>query len=168
MTSESTIAPSWEQRVAQYLQNLQSEVQVVSTILEQSMVAATTVDAAGVTAHAARLREALQQLEVQVANRQQLLQASDAPQHGETLIAKLHAGEAPLTSELAARAETLAATINEINHRAVSLFVCQYHLADLSNEIVRILSGSTAPATYGNTSPAANQSGGGTLFNEAA
>ena len=110
-----------------------------------------------------------------VAQRESLLCDDDAPQRGASLAEKLRASVDFESHELASRCDLITRSLADSHHRAVSLFVCQFHLAELSNEIVGILSGTLASATYGpqgTTSQepgthARSAGGGGGLFNEA-
>jgi len=154
----------WHQRVSVYLDGLETVAAEISSILENSKVDTIAGDPS-VEQSTDRLREALGELETKIAAREELLKAADAPQSGSTLTEKLKRSDAVGSDEVAARCERVAESISLANHRAVSLFVCQYHLADFGAEIIRLLSGADAPSTYGGSD---QPSGGGTLFNEAA
>ena len=154
----------WHERVARYLDGLETVAEQISSSLESSKVDTIAGDPA-VAKSTDRLREALGELEKQIAAREALLKSADAPESGSTLTEKLKQCEAVGSDEVAARCQRVAESIAMANHRAVSLFVCQYHLADFGAEIIRLLSGADAPSTYGGSG---QPSGGGTLFNEAA
>ncbi len=159
------ISSPWHHRVSQYLDGLESVALEISSHLENSQVA--TVAGDPTVQHSTdRLRDALAELEKKIAAREELLKAPNAPVGGSTLTDKLKRSDAAGSDEVAARCDRVAESIALANHRAVALFVCQYHLADFSAEIIRLLSGADAPATYGGSN--SQPSGGGTLFNEAA
>ena len=105
----------------------------------------------------------------EIAEREQLLCAEDAPQLGVTLTEKIQHDAHPRSQALAERCRAVSAMISTVNQRAISLFVCQFHLAQLGSDIVRLLAGQTSPPTYQapNRSEKSSDLGGG-LFNEAA
>lgn len=154
----------WHERVSHYLDGLEAVAEEISSSLESSKVDTVAGDPA-VERSTDRLRQALGELETQIAAREDLLKAPDAPVSGSTLTEKLKRSDEAGSDEVGTRCERVAESIAMANHRAVSLFVCQYHLADFGAEIIRLLSGADAPSTYGGSG---QPSGGGTLFNEAA
>ena len=62
------------------------------------------------------------------------------------------------------RCETVGELIADTNNPAVSLFVCPFHLANLTDEIVRIMAGVPEPETYSTTTT--QTALGGNIFNE--
>ncbi len=113
-----------------------------------------------------RLAEALADLEKKVTQRETLLRAEDAPASGLTLLEKLESLNDQRSDFLRQRGEMIAEMIADINNHAVSLFVCQFHLANLTHDVVRIMAGVSEPTTYGATSGAEKL--GGNLFSESA
>ncbi len=121
-----------------------------------------------VTVNAAtdQLSVCLSELESKVAQRELLLRATDAPQVGLTLNEKLDAFRDPRGRGLQQRCELISQMLADINNHALSLFVCQFHLANLTDDVVRLMAGVPEPTTYGNSSK--SEALGGNLFNESA
>lgn len=99
--------------------------------------------------------------------RQRLLQRRDAPAGFRTLTAALRllsADDDPRSSDAAAlanRCEALGTQIDLVREQALALFVCQYHLADTTAHLLRLLlPGSDQSGTYGRTSATAARGGG--------
>ena len=113
-----------------------------------------------------RLAASLAELETRVAQREVLLRATDAPQSGLTLTAKLESSKDQRSKMLGQRCELIGEMMAEINNQAVSLFVCQFHLANLTEDVVRIMAGVSEPTTYGNGNKP--ETLGGNLFSESA
>ncbi len=155
----------WEQRVTSYFGLLEESVSKLNDVLEKTKVDTQAGDAGGVDEANVELALAIDQLQLRIAEREDLLTAEDAPQVGATLVEKLRSDA---QFELADRGEAIGHAVDMANHRAVSLFVCQYHLADLTGEILRLMSGATAPPTYDSSGNQQASGGDGMLFNEAA
>jgi hypothetical protein len=154
----------WIRRVEDYIDQLQSLVDEVDAIFQQTQVDVTKPEPESVQESAARLQDRLGDLERKVAERDQLLRADDAPSSGLTLIEKLGNSN---HHELAERAERVAQQIGLAHQQSMSLFVCQFHLANLTTDLVRILTGADQPATYGGSGTSRLTPQGG-LFNESA
>lgn len=159
---------SWFDRLDKYLSEFQLIIGRLQDVLEQARLQTRDLSSSHLQPSQEVLQECLKALERKVAERAKLLTATDAPSEGTTLTEKvLHSGDgAP--PHLAARCRDLSSEISTLNQRAVALFVCQYHLAHLGGEIVRVLSGHAGPVTYRAPGrPEAKPPSGG-LFNEAA
>ena len=170
----------WQERVAAYLEELERVTSELSTQIQrvevdqipQSPTAAPIeqgVDAAEapvVDSDIQALAICLRDLEEKVSQRELLLRAVDGPEDGLTLSQKLAALGDQQSLALQERCVRVSEMIADINNRAVSLFVCQFHLANLTDEIVRIMAGVPEPKTY---STGTKQTAlGGNLFNESA
>ncbi len=155
---------TWARRVETYMDQLQGLVDEVDVIFEQANVDPSKLDPISVQESTANLQEKLSSMEQKVADREELLRADGAPSGGLTLYDKLSDSN---EFELAERADRLADQISLTHQRAMSRFVCQFHLSNLTTDLVRILTGSDGPATYGGpgTTPIVPQGG---LFNESA
>lgn len=154
----------WAGRVEAYMDQLQGLVDEIDSIIEQTSVDPGKLDPTNVQGSTENLREKLGELERKVADREELLRSDDAPSIGLTLYDKLSDSN---EFELAERADRLADQISLTHQRAMSRFVCQFHLSNLTTDLVRILTGADAPATYGGpgTVPIVPQGG---LFNKSA
>lgn len=166
-TPDSNLRGSWNVRVASYLDGLEETLTSIDQILRQTNIDTSNVDAAAVQEALQPLVHALTQLEEKVAHRETLLRAEDAPGHGMNLKEKLQSTLSVEDGRLAGRCEQLAEMMADVHAQAISIFVCQYHLADLSGEIIRLMTGSGVPPTYQATEPTNPRMGGG-LFNESA
>ena len=122
--------------------------------------------AVSVNAATERLAACLSELEGKVAQRELLLRAADAPQAGLTLSEKLEGVRDPRGRGLHQRCELIREMMADINNHALSLFVCQFHLANLTDDVVRLMAGVPEPTTYGNSNKP--ETLGGNLFNESA
>lgn len=122
--------------------------------------------AVSVNAATEQLAGCLSDLEGKVAQRELLLRASDAPQMGLTLAEKLEASKDPRSRGLHQRCQMISEMMSDINNHALSLFVCQFHLANLTDDVVRVMAGVPEPTTYGDKSR--SETLGGNLFNESA
>ena len=85
--------------------------------------------AVSVNAATEQLAACLSELEGKVAQRELLLRATDAPQAGLTLSEKLEHVKDPRGRGLHQRCELISEMMADINNHALSLFVCQFHLA---------------------------------------
>jgi hypothetical protein len=119
-----------------------------------------------VNAGTKQIAECLSDLENRVAQREVLLRAADAPQPGLTLSEKLGSLKDQRSTRLRQRCELIGEMMADINNHAVSLFICQFHLANITDDVVRIMAGVSEPTTYGNESKPSPL--GGNLFNESA
>ena len=122
--------------------------------------------AVSVNAATEQLAVCLSEMEGKVAQRDVLLRATDAPQPGLTLSEKPEAVRDPRGRGLHQRCELISEMMADVNNHALSLFVCQFHLANLTDDVVRLMAGVAEPTTYGNSSKP--NSLGGNLFNESA
>lgn len=160
---------SWFERVEDYLDEVEQIAAEIDETLKRTRLETSELKSPEVMRSNASLMESLAALETKIAQREQLLHAEDAPQTGGTLTEKIQRSTDSSRKDLAIRCQTVSALISTVNQRAVSLFVCQFHLAQLSGDIVRLLAGQTAPPTY--QAPNRNEKKaelGGGLFNEAA
>ena len=157
---------SWPQRVALYLDQLEQSAMAIELILEQTQLESTGDDSDKVQQSTRDLENALAQLEQRIAEREELLRAPDVPAAGATLEDKLRGTGIDQDAQLATRCQQIAGMIELTHHRAISIFVCQYHLSELSTEIVRLMVGASVPATYGESTSGASGTSGGGLFNE--
>ncbi len=139
---------SWYGCVESYLSEVEIIAQQIDRTLDETRLETRRLEAAEVEHANSRLLEVLAALELKIEQRQSLLSAEDAPKSGTTLTEKLQGcGEAGV-EELLARCRSVSEMISSINQRAISLFVCQFHLSQLSTDIVRLLAGQASPATY--------------------
>lgn len=157
---------TWLDRVVAYLDELETVAATLQRMIADTRLQTKAGSAKEVEASSAELLAALTRLESRVEERERLLSADDAPPTGTTLIEKLDSLD---EVGLVKRSRSIAAVIASTHNAAVSLFVCHYHLANYSQEVLRFLSGIDTPSTYGRSSEGdAKQRGGGRLFNDAA
>ncbi len=162
----------WSSRVEHYLNELEECANTIDLVLDETRVHAVAVKPGEVDESTRQLQAALTILETKIAQRDVLLRDDDAPPEGLTLVAKLRSTLHVDDERLARRCETIAGTIEMAHTRAVSLFVCQYHLADLTENLVRVMTRTEKPQTYNASGskqkPSSTGSRGGGLFDEAA
>jgi septation ring formation regulator EzrA len=154
----------WTERVEQYLDQLQESVDEVDSILEETNVDSTRENPAVLQQLTERLYEQLEVLEQKVHARDGLLRAEDAPESGMTLTEKLSHANQP---QLAQRADLVARRIADVHGQSMSIFVCQFHLSNLTSDLVRMLTGAEQTTTYGGVQADVSTPQGG-LFNESA
>ncbi len=154
----------WNLRVSAYLDKLETATESIDLILDDMKLSTTNVEAAELTASTQQLTLAIETLAELIQQRETLLRANDAPAHGMTLVDKLLSTHQIDDARISRRCQRIAGTVETTHQRALSMFVCQYHLATLSSDLVRMLSGERTPPTYAKRQP--GHSGG--LFNEAA
>jgi hypothetical protein len=161
---------SWIERVSKYLDSLQGCVERLNEALDETRVGTTTLDAPGVNSGSAELSSCLKDLEALIAERQQLLDADDAPLSGVSLRDVLNRCGLPGASSVADRCHLISRDVDLSRERAVSLFVCQFHLSDLSTHLLALLrSGADQGATYERGKSDVKRSEvGGSVFNRAA
>jgi hypothetical protein len=166
-----TMSKPWRNRVSAYLDRLEQIASTIESNLEQTHVDTAAADADQVERGISGFKTDLQELEMMIAQRQELLEADDAPARGTSLKEKLLSTYQPEDQGLAGRCQQVSRLIADVNAKAISLFVCQFHLSDLSAEILRLISGAS-PSTYTTSDREfpgqrrADQQGG--LFNESA
>lgn len=161
----------WNVRVERYLDQLAEVNETIDLILDETRVGTRRVAPEEVDRSRQELTTAIGRLESMLPLREELLRADDAPEHGQTLREKLLSTRHIDDARIAMRCETVSKRLDTTRERAVALFVCQYHLANLGQDLIELLSGAATPKTYegqlGKPQPRRPDSGGG-LFNEAA
>jgi hypothetical protein len=166
MSNQST----WTGRVEQYVETLDQLADKIDLILDETRVGTLGVKDGKINESTVQLQVALAELEEMVAKRDTLLRDVDAPTDGTTLTEKLKSTFHIDDARLARRCEEVSEKVQLTHQRAMSLFVCQFHLADLTSEILKTISGSAAPDTYKKDSKGSKHrpTGQGGLFDEAA
>ena len=161
---------SWVDRVGLYVEHLDEITENIDLILDETRVNTLGVKGQQINESTVQLQVALAQLEEMVAKRDDLIRASDAPKDGTTLATKLKSTYRIEDARLAKRCQEVSEKIKTTHERALSLFVCQFHLAELTTDIMQTLSGSQRTNTYKKESGGSSQKpmGQGGLFDEAA
>lgn len=155
---------AWNQRVSQYLDQLETASESIDLLLDDMRISTTQVQHEQLDESTKTLLSTIDDLAKLIQKRETLLHDADAPAHGLTLVDKLLSTHHIEDARMAKRCQKVAATVETTHERAVALFVCQYHLTNLSSDLVRLLSGERTPPTY--SKGQSNHRGG--LFNEAA
>jgi len=170
MTTETGMSKAWTARVSAYLDNLEFCVDRLNEALDEMRLGTKSLEVTRLDGSHRQLADALQTLESLIAARQELIQAEDAPGKGLTLRDILGTSQDTLSRGLSDRCQSLAKDIDFSRERAVSLFVCQFHLADLSENVLALLRGVDGPrATYHNSADVRRPAGaGGSLLNKSA
>lgn len=158
----------WSSRVHDYVQDLALLAETIDLLLDNTRVGTQAVDADQMSKSTAELAASIAQLEDKVGQRETLIRAEDAPTSGLTLREKLLATRHVDDARLAKQCGEVSKAIEMAHTRAISLFVCQYHLAEATGDIVRVLSGASAMKTYDRQAKPNKGDGGGGLFDEAA
>ncbi|MFK8113903.1 MAG: hypothetical protein AB8B91_17000 [Rubripirellula sp.] len=167
-----TLCLPWTSRVSAYLNDLEELANQIKTILDQTHVDTSNINGEEVQRSSHTLQMQLAELETMVAQRQMLLGAEDAPTGPNPSMKSATLGDAlrlrsdPLDLSLAKRCDEVGQLIGTTHQRALALFVCQFHLADFTSEMVRILVGAETPPTYARDANSTSAGSGG-LFNKA-
>jgi len=156
----------WNDRVEAYVERLRQITTSIAETLDDTRVNTLAPDSEELNAQASKLAASIRSLETMVDEREALLHAEDAPPTGITLTEKLLATRRIDDARLARQCREVSGELEATHQRAVSLFVCQFHLANFGKELLQLLSGSLEGATYGDGPSRTGQGGG--LFNEAA
>ena len=139
----------WGRRVGDYLDRLDQTVDEIQDILDRSKVNTTGLEQAQVNDQMIELTAALADLESRLAEREQLLKATDAPVAALTLTEQLRSNDNPVYRKFASRCEMLSEKMQATHEHAIALFVCQHQLADFSTGTLRLLAGAEQQPTYG-------------------
>ena len=160
----------WTSQVENYVETLDQLAERIDLILDDTRVGTLAIKSKQIDESTVQLQVALAELEGMVAKRDDLLRLPEAPQDGTTLTAKLKSTFHIDDARLAKRCEEVSQRIKLTHERAVALFVCQFHLSDLTSDILKTISGSQTPDTYKKDSLGSQhrQTGQGGLFDEAA
>lgn len=161
---------SWMTRVESYVDSLGILSEKIDLILDDTRVGTIGVKDQQISESTVQLQLAMAELEEKVAQRESLLSDDDAPAVGTTLTEKLKSTFHIDDARLARRCEEVSKKVQMTHQRAMALFVCQFHLADITSDLLKTISGSTAPDTYKKASKGSAQrpTGQGGLFDEAA
>ena len=161
---------TWTSQVENYVETLDQLAERIDLILDETRVGTLAVKDQQISESTVQLQVALAELEGMVAKRDDLLRLPDAPREGTTLTAKLKSTFHIDDARLAKRCEKVSHKIKLTHERAIALFVCQFHLADLTSDILNTISGSQTPDTYKKDSSGSQHraTGQGGLFDEAA
>lgn len=154
---------AWNERVSFYLDKLETATESIDLILDDMQLSTSNVEPMKLNASTEALVLAIETLATLIQERETLLGDIQAPVHGMTLVDKLLSTQQIDDARTSRRCQKLASAVETTHQRALSLFVCQYHLAALSTDLVRVLSGERTPPTYSKRQ--ASHRGG--LFNEA-
>ena len=160
----------WIDEVKRYVETLDNLAEKIDLILDETRVGTMGVQEGKISESTVQLQVAMVELEEMVASRDTLLHRDDAPKTGSTLTEKLKSTFHIDDARLARQCEDVGKKIQLTHERAMSLFVCQFHLADLTSDILKTISGSSEPDTYKKDSKGSQNrpTGQGGLFDEAA
>ena len=156
---------AWIARIGDYLDQLEQTVGAIDEFLQKTDVDTSAGNPDELEQSTARLTSMLAELESKIGERSELLRADDAPPEGNTLAQKLRQCPDTLAAALAERCDLLGRRISLVHQRSISTFVCQYHLAEFSGELVRLIAGEEPQATYDTSDSGPNHIRGG-LLNE--
>ncbi len=139
----------WGRRVTEYLDRLEETADLIQRILDQTNIDTRGLEQANVEDQMSQLGDAISDLESRLAEREQLLKATDSPGTGLTLTEQLKSNDNPMYRDFANRCQVISDKIQFTHEQAISIFVCQHQLADFSTATLRILAGAEQQQTYG-------------------
>ncbi|TWT74365.1 hypothetical protein [Allorhodopirellula solitaria] len=132
-------ALSWREQVASYLIEATGIANSIDLILDETRMVAPRRGSDEIDESTQQLIVAISDLERMVEKRNGLLRAADAPPVGLSLSEKLLSTRRIEDARLARLCGEVADQIALTHERAMSLFICQYHLAGSSHDIGAIL-----------------------------
>ncbi|QDV11864.1 hypothetical protein CA51_17400 [Rosistilla oblonga] len=158
---------NWMDHVDTYLQQLNETSDALAGTLVGLEQATRKADSEEINSACAKLGSLLRVLEQQLSQREALL--VEFPDAADTAPANLQSAlgtiEHPRANELAKRCTLISSELRGIHQKAISLFVGQYHLTSVTEELLRLMSGVSAkPITY----DAADDDTGGSFLDRAA
>lgn len=169
--SQSTETPNgWTTRVSDYLDQLEDCVERLNDSLDEMRTGTKQLEIGQVDQSRHRLAAALKDLELLIATREDLIRAADAPTQGMTIREILGKQGDDFSQSLAQRCKQISKDVDASRERAVALFVCQFHLADLSQSLLALLRGTPSrQSTYDNASDVRRPADmGGSILNKSA
>lgn len=168
MTDQHTPSVPWQQRLANYLDHLEICIDRLDQTLQQLPLGSGRGEPQRLEQVHEQLLESLQTLESLIAQRAELIGAADTPAAGDSLQAILNGCHGEPAQQLAARCRRVAKRVATSHDESVARFVCQFHLAEVSQDLICLIRGIPGPRqTYGNgQSQPQGGAAGGTLFSE--
>lgn len=158
----------WSDQVSRYVEDLSILVDQIDSQLDDLRLSTIEAGPSKIEPSLIRLAEGLQQLENMVVRRETLLRDQFAPPSGLTLSEKLLSTRILDDSRLARRCGEVASAVAMVNTRATSLFVCHYHLHEITAEMVRTVTGDKRSQTYGRGGDDELSPPSGGIFDDAA
>lgn len=169
MSPTAGMPNGWTERVSDYLDQLQNCVERLDDALDEMRVGTRRLEMNQVNQSHVHLAAALEDLESLIAEREDLIRATDAPASGITIREILAKQDDLFSKTLSQRCQRVSKDIDASRERAVALFVCQFHLADLSQSLLSLLRGTPGRATYDNASDVRKPTDvGGSILNKSA
>ncbi len=170
MSQSAETTNDWAARVSDYLDQLQSCVERLDDALDEMRMGTKRLEISQVDQSHQDLAAALKNLELLIADREDLIHADDAPAQGITIREILGKQDDDFSQSLSQRCMRISKDVDASRERAVTLFVCQFHLADLSQSLLALLRGTPSrQATYDNASDVRRPTDmGGSILNKSA
>ncbi|MEM6689357.1 MAG: hypothetical protein AAF664_08030 [Planctomycetota bacterium] len=160
---------NWAETVIEYVGEVIATTESVEKTLDESRVATGEMECDTINQSTAKLETLVHHLQALVMRREEILQHPEAPKSGSTIAEKLLSTRRIEDARLAKQCDDAREKLMSTHDRATALFVCQYHLADLTGDISAILMRDSRTSTY-DKSGIVDRRGpaGGGLIDEAA
>ena len=172
MMSDAPGVEVWLADVSAYVDRLESSTAEINASLDDLRLSTIEAGPSKIEPSLVELATRLARLEKLVLDRDELVRRDDSP-GCLTLFDGLLSLRTVEAAALAKRCRRAADGVADTHGRATSLFVCHYHLQDLTAGLLRVVTGDTRGETYGR--PGTQPSGGethtrpdGGIFDEAA
>lgn len=165
-SADQTLTPAWRARVASYIEEATAIADSIDLILDETRMGAASQRGGEIDAATQQLCSAISELERIVQQRDVLLRATDAPPFGLSLSEKLLSTRRIDDARIAKSCREVADLVDRTHQRATSLFICQYHLSNISGDLAARLSSSTMLQTTLGSRQSPKSNGG--RFHEAA
>lgn len=168
--TETPNGNGWVERVSDYLDQLQNCVERLDDALDEMRMGTKRLEMSQIDQSQHHLAAALADLESLIAAREELIHATDAPASGMTIREILKQQDDAFSQSLSQRCQKLSKDVDLSRERAVALFVCQFHLADLSQSLISLFRGTPGgQSTYSDSSAAQRPTNmGGSILNKSA
>lgn len=160
----------WTDRVSDYLDQLEGCAVRLDDALDEMRLGSRRIEMDQLDQAHQSLANALGELESLIAAREELIHADDAPGPGNSIRDILKNQRDDVSKAIAERCHRVSRGLETSRERAIALFVCQFHLAELSQSLLSLFRGDTGHLlTYCNGAEARRPTAsGGNLLNKSA
>ena len=159
---------AWVTAVENYLDQLGRSVERLDTLLSELRLSVMQTPDEKLASSLVAVTETVQRMESLLAGREELLTAANAPAVGSTLREKLIAVANVRAARTAAEAEQLSGRVSTVHGKAMSLFVCGFHLTQWASHMVRVHTQTVNQPTYDRDGRSDQDPRSGGIFEDAA
>ena len=161
-------AEAWVTAVENYLDQLGRSVERLAGLLSELRLSVMQTPDEKLASSLVAVTETVQRMETLLAGREELLIADNAPAIGNTLREKLRGIANIRAARTAAEAEALGSRVSTVHGKAMSLFVCGFHLTQWASHMVRVHTQTVGQPTYDRDGRSDQDPRSGGIFEDAA